>query len=211
MNALTKLTDATRMLAEVRSAPDAKKVMDMAAAAEHYARKAKLGDEAIQYAREIKIDAETMLGEFLAKAPKASGTRAQLVGDIPKGEKVVGGTKREPPTPKLEDIGLTKKESSVDLFVEIDRKFLIGEFKAAGNPVPMGQRMALERMVRKFGEGSILFFAEHSSQPGELIDAASARVVEWFPATTQKWQTPEHELSVAELSEQWVRELGYSL
>ncbi len=41
--------------------------------AEHYARKARLGEESIQYAHEIKVDAETLLGEFLAKAEKDKG------------------------------------------------------------------------------------------------------------------------------------------
>ncbi len=47
--------------------------MDLASAAEHYARKARLGEESIQYAHEIKVDAETLLGEFLAKAEKQHG------------------------------------------------------------------------------------------------------------------------------------------
>lgn len=67
MNSLEKLADATRMLAEVRSANDAKKLMTMAAAAEYYARKAKLGAEAITYAHTIKIDAMELMGGYLEK------------------------------------------------------------------------------------------------------------------------------------------------
>lgn len=65
MNALIKLENATRMLAEIRDARDAKKLMDMATAAEVYARKARLGEEAETYARSIKIDAQTVLGQFI--------------------------------------------------------------------------------------------------------------------------------------------------
>lgn len=65
MNALQKLDSATKMLAEVRSADDAKQVMDVAAAAEHYARKHKLGEEAIGHAHAIKIEAQAMLGSFI--------------------------------------------------------------------------------------------------------------------------------------------------
>jgi len=104
-NALLKLENATRMLAEVRSAPEAKKLMDMAAAAEHYAKKAKLGNEAIQYAHEIKVDAETLLGEFLETSDKNSGAKGSIVS----------GNKRVPlkdSAPTLADLGLTKKESS---------------------------------------------------------------------------------------------------
>lgn len=56
------------MLAEVRDAGDAKKMMDLASAAEHYAKKARLGEESIKYAHEIKTDAEALLGEFLARS-----------------------------------------------------------------------------------------------------------------------------------------------
>lgn len=71
--ALAKLGNATRMLAEVRDAPSAKKVMDLAAAAEHYARKAKLGKEAVDYAVGIKLDAERKLGEYLKQRPAPQG------------------------------------------------------------------------------------------------------------------------------------------
>ena len=75
MNALEKLADATRMLAEVRSANDAKKLMTMAAAAEYYARKAKLGEEAIAYAHTIRIDAQKLLGGYLAAEVRHEGGR----------------------------------------------------------------------------------------------------------------------------------------
>lgn len=75
MNALEKLRDATRMLAEVRSAKEAKQLMTMAAAAEYYARKMKLGDEAIDYAHTIKIDAMELLGGYLAVEVRHEGGR----------------------------------------------------------------------------------------------------------------------------------------
>lgn len=101
MNALAKLSNATKMLAEVRSAHDAQKIMNMAAAAEYYAKKAKLGEEAISYAHAIKVDAERLLGGFLKETPKASGSLRR-------------GTHKEPraDTPTLADLGLTKKQSA---------------------------------------------------------------------------------------------------
>lgn len=68
------------MLAEVRDAPSAKKVMDLAAAAEVYARKAKLGADAVQYAAGIKLDAERKLGQYLQKQPKAPAGRPKEIG-----------------------------------------------------------------------------------------------------------------------------------
>lgn len=71
--ALIKLGDATKMLAEVRDAPSAKKLMDVASAAELYARKAKLGQDAVNYAAGIKLDAERMLGAYLKPQPDNRG------------------------------------------------------------------------------------------------------------------------------------------
>ncbi len=63
------------MLAEVRDAKDAKHLMDLADAAELYARKAKLGQDAEDYARGIKIDAKTLLGQFLNRESSPLGGR----------------------------------------------------------------------------------------------------------------------------------------
>lgn len=108
MNALVKLENATKMLAEVRDAHEAKNLMAMASAAEHYARKAKLGQEAIDYAHAIKIDAERMLGGFLKAAEKQDGARGRTGGGT-------RGSKKEPQPdapPTLASLGLTKKVSS---------------------------------------------------------------------------------------------------
>ena len=67
------------MLAEVTDAGDAKKMMDLASAAEHYAKKARLGEESIQHAHEIKTDAEALLGEFLAGAEITGPRRRQAI------------------------------------------------------------------------------------------------------------------------------------
>lgn len=80
--ALVKLGDATKMLAEIRDAPSAKHVMDIAAAAEHYARKARLGADAVQYAAGIKLDAERKLGEYLKPLPEAKrGPKSEFIPD----------------------------------------------------------------------------------------------------------------------------------
>lgn len=107
MNELAKLENATRMLAEVRDAHGAKDMMVMASAAEHYARKAKLGDQAVNYAHSIKIDAERLLGGFLRETEKNTGTRGQVSA-------FSGGTKAVPPgdVPTLADLGLSKKLSA---------------------------------------------------------------------------------------------------
>src|SRR5262245_27647065 len=100
MNALQKLDNATRMLAEVRTAKDAKQVMDIAAAAKHYAKKHKLGKDAVAHAHAIQVDACAMLGEFLRKEPPQAGARGYGKSEIPKGNFT------------LKEINVTPKESS---------------------------------------------------------------------------------------------------
>lgn len=72
---VARLEPACRMLAEARDAVDAKQVADLARAAEVYARRQKLSEEAIAYATAVKVDAMTLMGEFLKAAPKASAGR----------------------------------------------------------------------------------------------------------------------------------------
>ena len=104
---LSKLSDATRMLAEVRDAKDAKLLMDKAAAAKHFATKHKLGKEAVANAHEIMVRAEAMMGEFLQAMEKAGPQYSRGGGSK--------GSKREPlpnTPPTLADVGVTKRESS---------------------------------------------------------------------------------------------------
>lgn len=81
-NALVKLGDATRMLAEVRDAPSAKKLMDLASAAEVFAKKAKLGEEAVRYAMGIRLDAERKLGEYLRPLPNAPRGKSKNTQEV---------------------------------------------------------------------------------------------------------------------------------
>ncbi|HJZ58140.1 MAG TPA: hypothetical protein VKE74_24575 [Gemmataceae bacterium] len=94
---------ARLLLAEVRDATDAKKVADLAHAAEVYARRQKLGEECVAYAREVVVDAMTLMGEMLKQTPKATAGRPPEIGSC-----------REPISkpPTLADHGISKKESS---------------------------------------------------------------------------------------------------
>jgi hypothetical protein len=73
--------------------------MAKASAAEHYARKAQLGEDAITYAHAIKIDAEVLLGGFL----KETGERAGRGGDP---------MSRDGTLATLPELGLTRNQSS---------------------------------------------------------------------------------------------------
>ena len=76
--------------------------MDMAAAAEAYAKRQRMSEEAIGHAHAIRIDAMRLLGEFLARAPKANGK-------LKRGPAVPAENHGEPPT--LAESGITKRES----------------------------------------------------------------------------------------------------
>lgn len=73
--ALSRLSAATRALAEARTLEDVKQIMDVAEAARVYARAAKLGLEAANHAAEVKIRAERKAGELLAQLERSSGGR----------------------------------------------------------------------------------------------------------------------------------------
>src|SRR5262245_17334647 len=99
-NPLANLDRACRLLAQVRNAADAKKVADLARVAEVYARKVQLSEEAIAHAVAIKVDATTLMGEFLKAAPKNAGARGVGRSGVPPGH------------PTLAAAGISKKGSA---------------------------------------------------------------------------------------------------
>jgi hypothetical protein len=98
-------------LAEAQTIQQTKKIMDVAAAAEIYARRQKLGDEAMDVAASIKVEALRKLGEMLKVAPKNKGVEGKAgPGRGKPGAEMEPGF-NEPAT--LAELGLTKKESAV--------------------------------------------------------------------------------------------------
>jgi len=73
MDALARLSAATTALAEARTLDDVKRILDIAEAARTYARAAKMGLEAANYAAEIKLRAERKAGELLAQLERNHG------------------------------------------------------------------------------------------------------------------------------------------
>lgn len=103
---LAKLDRARLALSEAKTMQDAKHIVDVAAAAEIYAKRQRLGEEAIGYAHAIKIEALRRLGEMLKETDRNQGAKGS----------VVTGTGRVPvkdETPTLSDLGLDKKTSSI--------------------------------------------------------------------------------------------------
>ena len=104
---IMKLDTARMALAEARTIQETKKILDISSAAEIYAKRQKLGEEAIGYATEIKLEALRQLGNMLKETERSIGTRGQL-----KGKNISGSTIIEPPDhtpPTLDDLGIDKK------------------------------------------------------------------------------------------------------
>jgi hypothetical protein len=100
---IVSMRKASIALVEAKTIQQTKKILDVAAAAEIYARRQHLGEEAMDIALSIKVDALRKLGEMLQAAPKAKG-------------ELLRGAKSEPrenEAPTLAELGLTKKESAV--------------------------------------------------------------------------------------------------
>lgn len=102
---LVKLEGAYRLLAEAKTIQDTKKIIDMATAAEVYAKRQKLSEESINYATNIKVEALRQLGMMLKATERNKGERGQFTG----------GNQKELPAapPTLSELGIDKKVSSL--------------------------------------------------------------------------------------------------
>ena len=89
---VVQLDRARTALAEAKTIGETKKVLDMAHAAEIYAHRQKLGEEAIGYAHSIKTEALRKLGGILEITPKAKPGRKT---DIPRDARGISKTLKE--------------------------------------------------------------------------------------------------------------------
>ena len=100
---ILSLQRAQYALTEAKTIQQTKMVLDVAAAAEIYAKRQKLGQEAEDMANTVKVDALQQLGAMLKAAPKNTGAKGI-------GKSAVHIENR---TPTLEDIGIDKKTSAM--------------------------------------------------------------------------------------------------
>lgn len=106
---IVSMTRASLALAEAVTISHTKTIVDVARAAEIYAKRHLLSDEAIGRATSVKVEATRKLGEILLATPKASGTAGI-------GRPKIGDAKKVLPksdAPTLEELGLTPKESAL--------------------------------------------------------------------------------------------------
>lgn len=94
---------------KLQDAPRAKRVHDAASAAERFARQQQIGQESIDLAHAIKIEALRCLGEIMRESPKNEGTRGL-------GRPKLGDADRVLPNedvPTLADLGIPAKVSAL--------------------------------------------------------------------------------------------------
>ncbi|MFZ5589609.1 MAG: DNA N-6-adenine-methyltransferase [Pseudomonadota bacterium] len=99
---LQKLDTARKALAEAKTIQETKRILDVAAAAEILAKRQKLGEEAVQYATAIKVEALAQLGRMLKETPLHKGGRPSKTD-----------TKSVSVFPKLEEFGIDAKTSKL--------------------------------------------------------------------------------------------------
>jgi N6-adenosine-specific RNA methylase IME4 len=86
-DAIALIDTARRALAEAKSIPEVKDVLDKAKAVEKYLRQRDLGTEASQDAAELTLRAERRLGELLSELPREQGKRTDRTS-LPNGTKL---------------------------------------------------------------------------------------------------------------------------
>jgi N6-adenosine-specific RNA methylase IME4 len=142
---LQRLDPIVRMLAECTTAPRAKGLTDLARAAEIYARRQKLGSEAINKAHAVVIDGSTLLGQLLQKTELSRGGRST------NGRKTgpLGG----PVLQTLKELKLTKNDSSNAQFLAAlkdSNKYLHAEIRQNLKTITKARREErIEERTRK--------------------------------------------------------------
>lgn len=101
--ALAIFTRGAQMLVEATTIQQNKELKDLAITAGEWARRKGMGEEAVSQARAFALDAECQMGRLLKESERDKGGRPKT------------GNRRAPVkenTPTLEELGITKKESS---------------------------------------------------------------------------------------------------
>ena len=98
---LSKIDGARKLLCEAKTIKEAKHIADMAEAARIYGKRIEASIETVNQAAELRIAAETLLGQMLAQTEKAKG-----------GQPYQSTSSAKEPVETLAEIGVSKKLSS---------------------------------------------------------------------------------------------------
>lgn len=100
--------------------------------------------------------------------------------------------------------------TDIDALIEYkDKEYIIFEVKFGDTPVPLGQKLALQRMVDDFtkvGKQAIVFVCEHTVRDAEKpIIMARCRVREIYYGDEKQWRAPEKTMTVREALSSFLR------
>ena len=193
---IARLETARAALLAATTIEAVKQIADVAAAAELYAKRQHLSEEAIGYAHALKTDALARLGELLRDMPKATGGLPYQARST--------SSQKEPVAPTYADLGLDKKTA------------MVAQQLAA---LPSGTRQAIAQRETTLTEARRQ--EQHAARPYVVFPEGKFRVIYADPpwqyrdtralagysetAAEQDYPT----MSVAELSALAVADLAY--
>ncbi len=144
-SSLVIFTKASQMLAEANTIQKLKELKNIALTAADWAKRKKMGEEAVLLANGYALEAEKKMGQMLKESELHKGGRPSLTGYSSEPVKKTSGVTQGNPTPTLKELGISKKDSSnsqkladmdTELFTEIkegkkSKTKAIGEIKNA--------------------------------------------------------------------------------
>lgn len=100
--------------------------------------------------------------------------------------------------------------TDIDGLIEYkDSEYIIFEIKYGGAEVPVGQKLALQRMVDDFtkvGKQAVAFVCEHTVHDAEKpVIAAWCKVREIYYGKEKQWRAPDSEITVREAVDNFQR------
>lgn len=102
--------------------------------------------------------------------------------------------------------------TDVDCILEFgDKAYVMIEAKSNGAPVPYGQRLALQRMIRDWvlrGKKAILIIATHDYPVDVPIDFSQAKAVEHYDG--RSWSRQMRHWKMKPLIDHWLQQNGLS-
>lgn len=109
---LAKLDHCQKLLAECKTAEQAKRIAAVAEAARVYAKRVGAGLKVVNLATTYRLRAERRLGEILQQTEKARGARKPGAHKVGRHGKLTRGAAGEPREETLADAGISKKVSA---------------------------------------------------------------------------------------------------
>lgn len=96
--------------------------------------------------------------------------------------------------------------TDIDGLLEYQNKgFVLIETKYGDSELPMGQRLALERLCDSLQKKSLLIISSHQTPENQPIDMAAAMVTEY--RYQKQWRTPKENINTKTLIDRFINSL----